>query len=42
MSPFFNHPEFIHTAMEDRARRIRSQSRPRRDTRRNPDDRRWG
>ena len=41
MSPFHNNPELIHAIHTDRFRRLRQQSRPRRDPLR-VDDRRWG
>ncbi len=41
MSPFPHNPELIHAIHTDRLRRLRQQSRPRRDSMR-VDDRRWG
>ena len=40
MSPFHNNPELLAAVHADRLRRLRQQSRPRRDPSR-PDDRRW-
>lgn len=41
MSPLHNNPELLYAIHTDRLRRLREQSRPRRNSKR-ADDRRWG
>lgn len=41
MSPLHNNPELLYAIHTDRLRRLREQSRPRRNPQR-ADDRRWG